>query len=1000
VTRFRILVLGALLAVAGARLARGAVLVSGRAVTANGAPIASALVYLEPIVPHYEAAAAELTGAEAPKPAAEAASDTDGVFRLTTPSAGMFRVVVVASGFVPVEQQLAPLLEDTELPDATLTADAGLEVVVLAASGKPLAGARVRALAQDAPPGRRFFDEGAWQPALRAGRTDEKGRLSLPRAESERVAIRAVGAGFREAEREGVRGSRVELRLQAASEERLEVRDARGTPVSEVLVFAGATARLGESRWAVARTGADGRAAVALPVGSRRVQLLARDGRVFAGTLPPPVEGTVRLTLADVPRHQGRVIDAENRQPVPEALVWAAGDPGSVTRADNRGAYQAAAPEGRVALRAAAAGYAEAFLWATDRAPVFALEPRVALRGRVVDEAGRPVPRVEVSAVAQRQAMLRLSQRSRDRLYTRTGAEGGFRLAGAPPGVPLTLRATRAGFAPARLEVDPLPPDGGPEVRLVLERGRVARGRVLDGRGRPVAAAEVTLERAPESRGQRFMPPWEENGPPLAATSDAAGGFEFRHLPSERYDLAARARGFAPLSVPGVVVPAGAGAFDLGTLVLEPGAMIEGRVVEMGGTPIAEAEVRVRSSDPMQAVREVFGGTGAPPAAVSAADGWFTVPDRRAGDSVELAIERPGFAAATVPGVEVPTVEPVVVVLHPASNVSGRVVDPEGKPLAGARVVLSLSITVGGGFGRSMRSGGDTLSDEEGRFTFERIGPGRASVMAWLAGWQSGGTNELDVPRGRDLAGVEVVLQPGAAVAGQVFDSDGRPVVGARVELVDSQRGPERMSFATETDGDGHYRLEGVPLGVRTVGANHDDRRRAVAELDVRPGDNALDLRFQGGVEVTGRVVDETGGGVAGAGVRLGSAGAFFGGPQTVSGAEGAFAFTGVRAGGTGCWRASRGTPPPSSRHRRSSVTRRSPASRWYCAAAARSSASCAGSTSRTCRASESRPAARRAASIPARWVSTAAIASPTCRPETGGCAPNCAAAAGRPRAG
>jgi hypothetical protein len=75
---------------------------------AEGIGIPSARVELRPVVSRYQAGLAELEGRVEPAPAAKAATDRTGRFRLSVPQAGLWRLVAVADGFVPMEISALP----------------------------------------------------------------------------------------------------------------------------------------------------------------------------------------------------------------------------------------------------------------------------------------------------------------------------------------------------------------------------------------------------------------------------------------------------------------------------------------------------------------------------------------------------------------------------------------------------------------------------------------------------------------------------------------------------------------------------------------------------------------------------------------------------------------------------------------------------------------------------------------------------------------------------
>jgi protocatechuate 3,4-dioxygenase beta subunit len=874
--------------------------VGGRVLDAAGKPVPGAAVELVAAPNAAERLRLDLAGRALPAPAAKATSGADGRFRLTAPGPGMWSVMVAARGFVPVEDRLEPLLEATELAPVRLAHDAGVAVRVLDVQGRPLAGARVSASLDGKSIGRvpLALLRTSWFPAPRRAATGADGRATLSRGDGESLVVTAAAAGFLAATAKNVSRAALELRLSPGCPRTVEVVDAEKRPAAQVLLAAGDTA--------LGATGAAGRLALAAPCDRElSVRALAADGRSAAGAVRGSAAGDAAPVRIALPRRpetvSGRVLAGDSREPLAGAFVWP-GDPGAAVTTDGRGGYTLQVPPGAAApLSAAAPGYLTDYATrsagaaAGEAGPTFALTPAATLAGSVVDEAGRPVAAAEIQAVPAPAGRGAPFFRFGRDLRTQSDGRGRFLLHVAPK-QPAALTVAHDGFAPATLDAPAVEPRGAASALVVvLKKGRAAAGRALDSAQRPVAGARVTLEPAAAADmpfSSRFL---RLGGEPqgFESTADASGRFAFDHLPPGRYDLAARSQGFSPLLVRGIEVPAGAGVFDLGRVLLQPGATVEGFVLDPGRRPLAGATVTANGAD------FPFGGGADAPAATTAADGRFVLSDLRRGDRLRLAVSLTGYASRRLAGVEVPTPQPLEVVLAPGSRVAGRVVDDAGKPVAGAGVALYR--TTGGMFAGGMLPGspaGRATTDEDGRFAIEGVEAGKIALRASARGYLEAPL-DLEVAAGKDLAEVEVTLKSGAVVAGRVLGPDGAPLSGARIEVVVGQR--EMFSSMSgggraTSDGDGNYRLEGIVPGQRSVAAEHPDYRRTVKDLEVRPGDNRLDLSLSRGYEVAGRLVDGTGQSIAGGRLTLGGTG---GGRATAatSGGDGSFRFAGVDPG-------------------------------------------------------------------------------------------------------
>ncbi|HBL27445.1 MAG TPA: hypothetical protein DD490_11475 [Acidobacteria bacterium] len=472
-----------------------------------------------------------------------------------------------------------------------------------------------------------------------------------------------------------------------------------------------------------------------------------------------------------------------------------------------------------------------------------------------------------------------------------SGPDGRFLLQGLPAGATTwEVRALLPGFAPARVTLaQPAAGAGRRDLRLVLVPGRTGVGRVLDRAEQPVAGAEVTLrattgEMAPEGGdAAERRRPGAEGIDFWKASSDAAGHFTLAGLPAGRVDLLVARPGFVPVTVRALAIPGGSGPLDLGTVILEPGVEIQGLVLGGEGRPIEKASVFAGKD--LQGLRfqaEAGRAPGRRPDATTGPEGRFVLSNLRRGERVELWVSAPGFLPAAVDGITAPNAKPLRVVLERGARVTGRVVDAEGVPVAGAELSLTMErhgeerglIRFAGGARSSARSAAD------GRFEVPPVPPGRGRLLIEAEGFQPLERKDLAVPA-EGLAGLELVLDRGAVLEGRVRTEDGEPVEDARVVC---------GAAAAISDADGAYRLDGVVPGPRTARLLHREFPPLDKDLVIQPGLNHLDLILAVGHEVAGQVVDREGRPVAGAALALYPEGS----PReqiTESGDDGAFSF-------------------------------------------------------------------------------------------------------------
>jgi hypothetical protein len=171
-----------------------------------------------------------------------------------------------------------------------------------------------------------------------------------------------------------------------------------------------------------------------------------------------------------------------------------------------------------------------------------------------------------------------------------------------------------------------------------------------------------------------------------------------------------------------------------------------------------------------------------------------------------LTAMRPGTFRSAIFTVLIPRSEEVrIVVDGPSRMLSGRVVDPSGRPVAGAAVDA-----------RSFEETGFTASgvtDSGGEFEFSSP-IGRLTLIANAEGFVR---TDVDVAA-RDVAPITLILQRPARIHGVVRDaSSGRAVAGVPVGHTSTEAGGIPAPI-TKTDAEGRYALEGVrPGGVVVV---------------------------------------------------------------------------------------------------------------------------------------------------------------------------------------
>lgn len=182
------------------------------------------------------------------------------------------------------------------------------------------------------------------------------------------------------------------------------------------------------------------------------------------------------------------------------------------------------------------------------------------------------------------------------------------------------------------------------------------------------------------------------------------------------------------------------------------------------------------------------------------------------------------------------------------ATIGGTVVDPDGEPIEGARVVAGASAFV---------PSAEAVTDVEGRFTIEELVAGEYRLEASHPDFAPVWTPRL--PTGS--TDIRLQLAAGGTIEGTILTEDGAAISGATVIVMRHTGGIMRVQQARATvfDANGSYRITGLPPGLYDVsGAAHGRGLHEVTDVDVDAGEVTVDLRLPTGVRITGRVIDET----------------------------------------------------------------------------------------------------------------------------------------------
>jgi hypothetical protein len=352
---------------------------------------------------------------------------------------------------------------------------------------------------------------------------------------------------------------------------------------------------------------------------------------------------------------------------------------------------------------------------------------------------------------------------------------------------------------------------------------------------------------------------WARDGATVAVRSGEGGAFVFAAPAAGTYVVAVvTAQGYLPFAPEWghspLVFEARAGARVRDVLIhLTPAIEYVGVVVDPAGEPVAGAEARLLGAPAEQALAPL-------------GDHWTT--DARgefrfqAPDETVIEARHEGFAPARGAvdfGVQVSRRMTLRLAAREqgaanedgSESIAGRVLSPEGEPVAEALVRASFELENRATRHAEMRAGGQTVTDEEGRFTIDGLDRGAYALTASHPEHAPGEAEGVASGR-RD---VELRLARGARLAGRVTDGAGAPVAAFTIVVATSPGPLERTTAAARSvfDPEGRFAIENLQAGAYVVSASAHGFAPSPEQPATVPGE--VTIRLARGGSLRARVI-------------------------------------------------------------------------------------------------------------------------------------------------
>jgi len=521
------------------------------------------------------------------------------------------------------------------------------------------------------------------------------------------------------------------------------------------------------------------------------------------------------LQIGVVSLKQGTI--TANGKPLAGAIVIVNGD--SVITTDAAGRY--ALPDPKRAASRIIVRHPDYALAERTVAPFlstkidFALSRGTPLTGRVVAADGE-------TAVAD--AIIEID----DMPVTRSAADGTFSIGHAPRAKQIVARSEH------RIAIG-----AGPTLRLA--KSATLTGTIRDAKtSLPLPNVEV---RANTPRVSRTA---------ASALTDVKGNYAISGLPGGEYELTAVHPAYAIPILP-IDVTAGAAAHKI--LYAAPLGRITGSVIDedQRGVSGVRLSARLINAEPAPVRRSVLRTQRA----ITAPDGRFLVRVDSEGE-LRLDAAKKGLPPAHSATVRIGAGERksgVTILLPGGIALTGRVVDRDAKPIAGARVTASESKPDGAGARSTMMNSltGDSGDDlvrtaADGTFSL-RVQEGTYDVLVLASGYAPKSLRAQSVSASSKP--LEVTLEPGVEITGRVTRA-GTPVEGVTIFTIGDEAGAP-----VQTGSDGAFRIADLAPGETMLAFRKSDAFIQFTRAITAPASN-VEIELAAGGRVSGRVIDKT----------------------------------------------------------------------------------------------------------------------------------------------
>ena len=212
-----------------------------------------------------------------------------------------------------------------------------------------------------------------------------------------------------------------------------------------------------------------------------------------------------------------------------------------------------------------------------------------------------------------------------------------------------------------------------------------------------------------------------------------------------------------------------------------------------------------------------------------------------------------------------PGMKEITIKTEPAVKITGRVVDPDGKPVAGATVAPALT-----GSGNSItgdtRYSFETQSDGTFEMYLPATGNGTYNIIAHdgkygeYRTWANGVLDPIQTRPGQTIGGVTITLTRPATVTGVVIDKNGKELPNIEVQASDVDCLENRYYVPkVRSDASGRFSLKYIRPGKHYIqaapfyGIPKQAPKESISIVNLKSGERKDGIKLVGGIDPNSR---------------------------------------------------------------------------------------------------------------------------------------------------